>query len=466
MHKEFNTLTRQSLDQAPYMLLWLGADGSLIYGNISFQKNTGYLLEEGEKRWNISSFLPDYHKNFLTQDWPALKNGVTIKDRETYLKTRSGISIPVELSASLIHFKKKEYACVLLYNITRKKKNQAEVKLYLKEMNNKHRSVLKENQHLKEILKSDQVNIISVDPAYQKVLAQVEKVANAPTTVLIMGETGTGKELLAKAIHRLSPQSDNLMVTINCSTLPAQLIESELFGHEKGAFTGAYKQKIGKFEQAAYSTLFLDEVGELPLELQAKLLRVLQEGTFERLGGNHTIHSHTRIIAATNRDLKQMIRNGQFREDLFYRLHVFPIYNIPLRERREDIPPLINFFIKKYNKKHNKNIERIFSDDLNNLMGYPFLGNIRELENMVERAVILTTGKTLRIHPEYFNEKEKRNLVKFKTMEEMQRDHIRKALKRTLGRVSGNTGAAQLLGMNDKTLRSRMKKLGISRNDY
>ncbi|MEL7022092.1 MAG: sigma 54-interacting transcriptional regulator, partial [Bacteroidota bacterium] len=245
-------------------------------------------------------------------------------------------------------------------------------------------------------------NIISQNAAYQMVLQQIAQVAATNTTVLILGETGTGKELLAKSVHRQSTRMNYPLVKVNCAALPENLIESELFGHEAGAFTGATGQKIGRFELADGGTIFLDEIGELPIELQPKLLRVLQEGEFERVGGSETIKTDVRVIAATNRDLVQLIEKGGFREDLYYRLHVFPIHNIPLRERRDDIPLLVKHFIQKYSKKNSKNIHDIQVKALKKLMGYDFPGNIRELENIVERGIILTQGKKLSLdhwHP-------------------------------------------------------------------
>jgi transcriptional regulator with GAF, ATPase, and Fis domain len=288
---------------------------------------------------------------------------------------------------------------------------------------------------------------------------------------LIIGETGTGKELLARSIHALSKRKDEPMIKVNCAALPANLIESELFGHEKGAFTNAYQRKKGRFELADGGTIFLDEVGELPLELQSKFLRVLQEGEFERVGGTATLSADVRVVAATNRNLVDLVNEGAFREDLYYRLNVFPIQNLPLRERRADIPLLVRHFVKKFAAKQGKEIEHISQADLDELMRYEFPGNIRELENMIERAVIISKGKSLSLSDAYHKSSNqtigrKSYSQVFKPFEEMQRDYIIEALRRSNWRISGPKGAATLLELNSRTLASKMRKLGINRKDF
>ena len=285
---------------------------------------------------------------------------------------------------------------------------------------------------------------------------------------MITGETGTGKELLARAIYSLSDRESGPFVKVNCAALPPGLIESELFGHEKGAFTGAFQQRKGRFEIANKGTIFLDEIGEMPLPLQPKLLRVLQEGEFERVGGTKAIKVDVRVIAATNRELEKMVEKGEFREDLFYRLNVFPIYNIPLRNRPEDIPVLIRHFVKKHCKQIGKTIGKIAQADIDLLMQYDFPGNVRELENLIERAVILTKGNKLNIRDSFVpSPKNNKPLNKdFRSFEDMQRQHIVKALEQTKWRITGPKGAARLLGLKDRTLMSKMRKLGINREDY
>ncbi len=309
-------------------------------------------------------------------------------------------------------------------------------------------------------------NIITVSPKYQKVLQQIGQVADVDTTVLITGETGTGKELLARAVHELGERSDQPLIKVNCAALPQNLIESELFGHEKGAFTGAVRRKQGRFEMANGGTLFLDEIGELPLDLQSKLLRVLQEGEFERLGGTETIKVDVRLVAATNRNLKEMMRKGSFRTDLYYRLNVFPIENLALRYRPEDIPVLVEYFARKFAKRQNKTITKIKSADLAKLKRYAFPGNIRELENLVERAVVLCRSEVLSIPLNIENEQQVNKGEHLLPFEEMQRRHIIKALIMTEGRVTGPNGAGVLLELNDRTLVSKMRKLNIRKADY
>ncbi|MEL6987476.1 MAG: sigma 54-interacting transcriptional regulator, partial [Bacteroidota bacterium] len=306
--------------------------------------------------------------------------------------------------------------------------------------------------------------IITNSKNFKKVLKQLEQVASTNSTVLITGESGTGKELLARAVHQLSPRAGSPLIKVNCAALPANLIESELFGHEKGAFTGALSKKVGKFELADGGTLFLDEIGEMPFELQAKLLRAIQEGEIERLGGNGQINVDVRIIAATNRDLPKEIEKGNFREDLFYRLNVFPIHSIPLRKRKEDIPILTSFFCEKLGAKMGKKISEIPQKVIDKLVSYDFPGNVRELENLIERAVITSRGSKLRLDS-WFNPKQKRRKPNsFQPLEQVLKNHIIEVLKHTEWRVSGNNGAAVILGMPATTLYSKMDKLGIKRS--
>jgi DNA-binding NtrC family response regulator/ligand-binding sensor domain-containing protein len=306
-------------------------------------------------------------------------------------------------------------------------------------------------------------NIITRSKALKKVLNRVEQVASTDATVLILGESGTGKELVARAVHKISDRGDRPLVKVNCSALPANLIESELFGHEKGAFTGAIAKKIGRFELANGSTIFLDEIGDLPLELQAKLLRVLQEGEFERLGNPNTIKVDVRVIAATNRDLEKEMEKANFREDLYFRLNVFPIEIPPLRERKEDIALLVNHFIKKFSRKLGKDIETIPQNVIDTLQAYHWPGNVRELENIIERAVIITPGEKLVLGDWLPQASVTSSASHFSTLEDMERDHIIEALEMTGWQVSGEQGAAKILGMNSQTLVSRMKKLQIKR---
>ena len=326
-----------------------------------------------------------------------------------------------------------------------------------------------QNQYLRDEIKLNNnfEEIISKSKLFHKVLQQVEQVATTDATVLILGESGTGKELIARALHNISNRSKKPLVKINCATLPANLIESELFGHEKGAFTGALERKIGRFELADGGTIFLDEIGELPVELQAKLLRVLQEGEFERLGNPRTMKVNVRVIAATNRNLKTAIEKKEFREDLYYRLNVFPIISPPLRERKEDIPLLVRHFLQKYEGKMGKKITNVAPEVIANLMGYDWPGNIRELENLIERAMILNTGNML-VPGEWLPASGSVGAIPGKSsnqkMEDVEREHILEVLKRMNWKVSGEKGAAKILGLNPTTLEARMKKLGLKRD--
>jgi formate hydrogenlyase transcriptional activator len=322
-----------------------------------------------------------------------------------------------------------------------------------------------ENVYLQDEIRNETnfEEIVGTSTVLRRVLAQIETVATTDSTVLIYGETGTGKELVARAIHNLSPRHGNSFVKLNCAAIPTGLLESELFGHEKGAFTGAISQRIGRFELANRGTVFLDEVGEIPLELQTKLLRVLQEREFERLGSTRTIRTDARLIAATNRDLAEMVEGQRFRSDLFYRLNVFPVRVPALRERREDIPLLVRHFVQHYGRRMNRLIDTIPSETMNALVRYPWPGNIRELQNLIERAVILSSGPVLRVPLKDLPNLATvgSNKARPQTMEEAERAHILAALKETKWVVGGPNGAAARLGMNRSTVLFRMKKLGI-----
>ncbi len=333
---------------------------------------------------------------------------------------------------------------------------------------------LKEKLNTEKLYLEDEIRtehnfeeIIGQSSTLKQVLQQVEIVAPTDSTVLIQGETGTGKELIARAIHNLSGRGGRTFVKLNCAAIPTGLLESELFGHERGAFTGAIAQRVGRFELAHGGTLFLDEVGDIPLELQSKLLRVLQEQEFERLGSTRTIRVDVRLVAATNRDLVAMVADKQFRSDLYYRLNVFPIVNPPLRERQDDVAALVRYFTQKFSRRMNKRIESIPVETMAALSRYHWPGNIRELENFIERAVIVSRGSTLEVplaelnhHPPHTASESVRPLS---TLEENEREHIRLALQQANWQVGGPSGAAVRLGMKRTTLQSKMAKLGIER---
>src|SRR6267143_1736044 len=305
--------------------------------------------------------------------------------------------------------------------------------------------------------------IIGVSSALRQVLDLVRIVAPTKSTSLIEGETGTGKELIARAIHKHSTRRDRPFIKLNCAAIPLGLLESELFGHERGAFTGAVARKVGRFEAADCGTLFLDEIGDIPFELQPKLLRVLQEGEFERLGSTQTQRANVRLVAATNKDLAKLVAQNQFRSDLYYRLNVFPILVPPLRDRRRDIPLLVMHFVGIYAERMNKQIERIPPEVMEALVGHSWPGNIRELQNFIERSVILTDGNTLRPPLEEFRQAAEIDSLEPITLEEAERHHIRKTLAQANWVIDGPGGAAVRLGMKRSTVYARMRKLGIFR---
>jgi PAS domain S-box-containing protein len=344
---------------------------------------------------------------------------------------------------------------------------------HLKAVETELRQALADNERLRELLEAENLylreqvelqhvhgEIVAQSDAIKGALREAEQVAPTDSTVLLLGETGTGKELLAHAIHRMSGRSANPLVTVNCAALPSTLIESELFGREKGAYTGALSRQVGRFEIAHGSTIFLDEIGDLPQELQVKLLRVLQEGHFERLGSSNTITVDVRVIAATNRDLPQAVKEGRFREDLYYRLNVFPITVPRLRDRRDDIPPLVWSFVQEFAAAQGKTIDTVPRRTMEALQGYPWPGNVRELRNVIERAVILSDGQTLNAT---VPGAAKTPVAAGLSMDEVQRSHILQVMEQTGWRVRGVGGAAELLGMKPTTLENRMKKLGIEK---
>ncbi len=338
--------------------------------------------------------------------------------------------------------------------------------LAFREIDELKNRLAKEKLYLEDEIRTEYnfEEIIGESKALKRILNQVETVAPTDSTVLVLGETGTGKELIARAIHNLSGRHERTFIKMNCAAIPTGLLESELFGHERGAFTGAIAQKIGRFELAHQGTLFLDEVGDIPLEMQAKLLRVLQEQEFERLGSPRTLRVNVRLVAATNRDLARMVAEGAFRSDLYYRLNVFPITAPPLRERPEDIPLLVRYFAQRYARRMRKPIETIPTETLTALCHYPWPGNIRELENLIERSVILSQGPDLRVTLGELKAQATAVSDGTVTLEAAEREHILRALREANGVIGGAAGAAARLGMKRTTLQSRMTKLGISRH--
>ena len=368
----------------------------------------------------------------------------------------------LSVSAAPIELPQGRQVLVCLEDVTARKRAELNLQEAFSEIEQLKDRLQRENVCLREEiqLRYEHEEIVGNSAAIRAVMAQVEQVADTPAAVLLMGETGTGKELFARAIHKLSPRKDAAMVAVNCAALPATLIESELFGREAGAYTGALSKQIGRFEMADGSTLFLDEIGELSMELQAKLLRILQDGQFERLGSSETISVDVRIIAATNRDLPRAIQDGQFREDLYHRLNVFPIAIPPLRERTEDVPLLVWAFVKELGARMGRSVDTIVRKTMEDMQRYPWPGNVRELRNVVERAMILSKGPALNVEVPLVSDEP---FARPQTLADVERGHILEVLERTAWRIRGETGAAEILGLKPTTLESRMARLGLKR---
>ena len=460
-------------DETDALLFYKNLDGEYQYVNDAFAKYFKLTKENiiGKKAQNFLSTKAI--AIILENDRQVTSTGKSMTFEET-LSEQDGNSIFLSNKTPIYHNNEIEGIFCVAHNISKQKKFENELKItnrLLIKTNKKlfdeiqaRKQLENENCYLKvalgEYMKLDY--IVCKDEKFKKVLAQAEQVANSGTAVLITGETGTGKELIAKVIYDLSDRKDAPFVKINCAAIPEGLIESELFGHEKGAFTGAVQKKIGKFELANGGTIFLDEVGELPLGLQPKLLRVLQEMEFERVGGNFTQKTDVRIISATNKDLSAEVTANRFRKDLYYRLNVFPIHIPPLRERKKDIPGLVNHFVHRLSNKNNKHINFVSKNTLSRLIEYNWPGNIRELENVIERAIILSKGEKLSVNgiiPVETKISVSQELLK---LEEVERNHILKILDMTSWKLGGDDGAASILGLNRSTLYHRMKRLGIS----
>ncbi len=457
-------LFKDILDNAEDLVYVYNRSGKLLHYSQSVAKYLGFSPQELD-RFTIFDLDPG-----ITREWWGEHMDDIAKNKvlrfEWMISRKDGTKFQADITANHIHFQGMDLNCAVIRDITDRKKKEEQLFNALEEIKSLKKQLEQENEYLQTEIKRNINfdNIICTSDSYAKVLEETEKVAPTDTTVLITGESGTGKELLANSIHQNSKRNERPLIKVNMATLPSELIESELFGHKKGAFTGATADKVGKFSLANGGTVFLDEIGEMPLKLQPKLLRVLQEGEFDPLGSTKTAKVDVRVIAATNRNLEEMVQQGRFREDLFYRLNVFPIHNIPLRERKEDIPLLAQYFLEKYAAKAGKALRKISKKTFDALMRYPFPGNIRELENLIERAVIIEDGTTLFPGTWLPNGKTKiKEDTSIKTFEEVQRQHIIRVLKHTKGRVSGPQGAATLLGMKDKTLFAKMKRLGIEK---
>jgi formate hydrogenlyase transcriptional activator len=476
------TRYRRLFETAQDGILILDADtGQISDVNPFLVKMLGYSHEYflGKRLWEIGA-LGDIEASKAA--FAELQNKGYVRYKDLPLETKDGRQVAVEFVSNVYLVNHKKVIQCNIRNITERKlaaealrKAHDELERRVEERTVELRTALSEIKTLKDQLEVENIyfrqeikkkhqfdHIIGQSDGLKYVLYRVEQVAPMNTTVLILGETGTGKELIAAAIHNMSPRKDRPLITVNCAALPANLIESELFGREKGAFTGADTRQVGRFEVANGSTLCLDEIGELPLEVQAKLLRAIEHNEFERLGSSHTLKVDIRIVATTNRNLEEEVRKGRFREDLYYRLNIFPITVPPLRQRKEDIPLLVQAFIEQYSRKLGKQITSIQKETMKALQDYPWPGNVRELESVIERAVILCPGPVLQLADKLEISSPPLSCT-VRTLEETERSQIVKTLSETLWRIEGKDGAAAILGLHPSTLRARMHKLGIRR---
>ncbi|MHC4943691.1 MAG: sigma 54-interacting transcriptional regulator [Planctomycetota bacterium] len=434
------------IETLPGLFFMLDEEGRYVRWNKNRETVLGYSDEELARMSPEDTVSPEDRPRFAKYLEKALAEGSVTLEYECI--TREGARIPYLVQGIRAELEGKTYIIGTETDISDRKRLEEQLEA--------------ENLYLREEIKTvhEHEEIKGNSKAIREVLVQAEQVASTDSTVLILGETGTGKELVAHAIHKLSGRKDKPMVKVNCAAMPSTLVESELFGREKGAYTGALTKQVGRFEIADGSTIFLDEIGELSPETQAKLLRVLQEGEFQRLGSPDTVRIDVRVITATNRDLAASVKEGTFREDLYYRLNVFPIAIPPLRERQEDIPTLVWSFVQEFGEKMGKRIETIPKNDMELLQRSPWPGNVRELRNVIERAMILCNDTTLRIE---MLQAQAAQASLATTLEEVERNHILEILERTAWRVRGPGGAAETLGLKPTTLEARMRKLGIKR---
>lgn len=451
---------RRLFELSPDAILVCGTDGRIQEANARVENLFGYARAEllGQaveilvpERFRDSH--PRHRADFGAQ--PRLRPmGIGL---DLYARRKDGSEFPVDILLGPAEDRNGRILIAVVRDLSERKRFEEALR----------RSEDEKRYLEEELITTHQFDeIIGDAPGLKRVLKQAETVAPTDATVLILGETGTGKELIARAIHNLSPRRDHPFVKLNCSAIPAGLLESELFGHERGAFTGAISQRIGRLELAHEGTLFLDEIGDLPLELQPKILRALQEKEFERVGSTRTIPVNVRLLAATNRDLARMVESREFRSDLYYRLKVFPVQLPPLRERVEDIPFLVKYFVDLHSRRMNRRIETIPTDVMQALARWRWPGNIRELENFIERAVILSTGPTLRAPLAELQQTAVVEPEASQNFHAAEREHILRVLRETKGHISGPNGAAERLGLKRTTLNSKMKKLGIKRSDY
>ena len=456
---EFN-LSEIIMDSMPGLVFFFGKDGQLVAWNNKVEEVLGYSRAEFESAF-ASKFSVESDKEKVRLEFGnAFKKGFA--EVEHRIITKSGKEIPSLTKGIVVKIAGAEYLIGLSMEISELTSAREKIKVQMEEITKLNEILKAENIYLKDQLEvsGDPHKIIGTSESTKYVLYKIKQVAPTDASVLIQGETGTGKELVARAIHKESERKDKPFIKVNCASIPENLIESELFGHEKGAFTGAIEKRIGRFELADGGTIFLDEIGELPFNLQSKLLHVLQQGEFERIGSSKTIKTDVRIIAATNKLVEDEIKKGKFRNDLYYRLNVFPITIAPLRERKTDIPALAEYYTNLYSQKLNKTIKAISKTALKRLMEYEWPGNIRELENVIERAIVTSNSHTLNI--ETLPKPENKSVEQL-TFEENEKVHIIKTLERAKWKINGPNGAAEILKINPQTLRSKMAKLGIKR---
>ena len=423
----------------------------------------------------IQDINPDSTQETWQTFWRQLKQAKTLSFEARH-RSRSGTIIPIDVTVNYLEFDKQEYAVGFIRDITGRKKIEDEKAAAFEEINRLRKQLELENEYLHEEVRELQTfgNVIGKSLSLQHILKQIEMVAPTDANVLITGESGTGKELIVHEIHKRSPRAARPLIRVNCASIPRELYESEFFGHVKGAFTGAVKDRVGRFALANGGTLFLDEVGEIPLDLQSKLLRVLQEGTFERVGDEKTIQSDVRVIGATNRHLKNEVETGKFREDLFYRLNVFPIVMPPLRERKEDIPALAAHFLKLAQEKFNRTGIKLSKANLIMLQNYAWPGNVRELQNVIERAVIIAPANRLvldlpknqKIEPLLSHNPFSHAagpVLTFDDVKQFERQNILNALNNANWKIFGKNGAAELLGIPPTTLTTRIQRMGLKK---
>jgi PAS domain S-box-containing protein len=452
---------------ASFAIAVIGSEGKIVLANRAAADLCGSEVEELIGRSLYACIARGDSVRVAEIVQLALSHGLSVSNAECEVMRKEGMARTLRFSLQPLTLESGERLLVgAAEDVTERKVSEAKLREALAEVERLKNQLQSENLYLDEEVKAGHKfgAIVGESAALKKALYLVERVATTGATVLILGETGTGKELFARAVHDLSPRKDGPFVKVDCGAIPAGLIESELFGHEKGAFTDAIKRRAGRFELADGGTIFLDEIGDLPLDLQTRLLRVLQEGAFESVGGMRTIKTDARVVAATNRDLGRRIESGAFREDLYYRLAAFPITLPPLRERPEDVPLLALHFMKKYGARLGKKIENVPQQLIEKLRAYHFPGNVRELENIIERAVILSTGNTLQLDISFISARQPApERDELQTLEEIERSYIARALAICNWRIEGPQGAAKRLGIPPSTLRSRIRKLNIAR---